>query len=170
MTIWVSSLLDARAVASRVKPKRAMSLLSPGDDFPALPGLNGAAHHRVHLHDISEEIAGHVSPGRAHVEAIVAFLGGHGQGETILIHCFAGVSRSTAAAFIAVCLHNPQSDEMEIARALRLASPTAFPNPRIVAFADDVLGRRGRMSAAVAGMGRGFVSESAEPFFLPTRF
>lgn len=170
MTIWVSSLFDAPNVARKVKPKRAVSLLSPQDDFPALPGVDGARHHCVALHDIREEIAGHVSPGRTHVERIIDFLKEHERDDTLLIHCFAGISRSTATAFIAACLHNPGTDEAEIARALRLASPTAFPNTRIIAFADDLLKRRGRMSAAVDGMGRGVVSEIAEPFSLPTRF
>lgn len=170
MTIWVSSLFEARDVAKRVKPQRAVSLLSPGDDFPALPGLSGDRHHCVHLHDIAEEIPGHVTPGRAHVESIISFLRDHCADDAILIHCFAGISRSTATAFIAACLHNPKTEETAIAQALRLASPTAFPNPRIVALADEVLGREGRMSKAVQGMGPGTFADEAEPFSLPTRF
>ena len=60
----------------------------------------------------------------------------------LLIHCFAGVSRSTAAAFIAACALSPRRDEGEIARALRAASPTATPNARLVALADATLGAR----------------------------
>ena len=60
----------------------------------------------------------------------------------MLIHCFAGVSRSTAAAFIAACALAPNRDEATIARALRAASPTATPNARLVALADAALGRR----------------------------
>ncbi|NWG71332.1 MAG: protein tyrosine phosphatase [Parvularculaceae bacterium] len=170
MTIWVSSLYSAPIVARRVKPRRAVSLLSPEDSFPALPGVEPVRHHRVHIHDINEEMDGFVSPGHAHVEAIVDFLGDHGPDETILIHCWAGISRSTATAFIAACLHNPQTDEAEIAEALRLASPTAFPNRRMVAFADEILDRRGRMKRAINEMAPGVVADEAEPFSLPTRF
>lgn len=170
MTIWVSSLYEAPYVAKRVKPRRAVSLLSPEDAFPSLPGVDGERHHRVHIHDIVEEMDGLVRPGEAHVAAIVKFLGEHGADDTLLIHCWAGISRSTATAFIAACLHNPQTDETEIAEALRLASPTAFPNERIVALADGILGRKGRMTAALAAMGPGTIAEEAAPFSLPTRF
>jgi predicted protein tyrosine phosphatase len=73
----------------------------------------------------------------------------------MLIHCFAGVSRSTAAAYIAACALEPKRDEFAIARALRAASPTASRNARLVALADDRLGRRGRMNEAIAAIGRG---------------
>lgn len=169
MTIWVSSLYEAPHVARRVKPRRAVSLLSPEDPFPSLPGVEGERHHRVHIHDITDELDGLVRPAHAHVEAIVRFLGEHGPEDTLLIHCWAGISRSTATAFIAACLHNPRTDEAEIAGALRLASPTAFPNRRIVALADDILGRRGRMAAALGAMGPGLIAEEAEPFSMPTR-
>ena len=58
----------------------------------------------------------------------------------MVIHCFAGVSRSTAAAFIAACALAPKRDEFDVARALRAASPTATPNARLVALADRALG------------------------------
>lgn len=169
MTIWVSSLFDAQDVARRVNPARALSLLSPEDDFPALPGVGPDRHLCIEMHDIREVAEGLVSPARGHVLEIISFLGAHDPDEALLIHCFAGISRSTAAAFVAACVYNPQTDEMDIARELRAASPTAFPNARIVAIADELLGRMGRMNAAVASMGRGVVSGMAAPFSLPAR-
>jgi predicted protein tyrosine phosphatase len=83
----------------------------------------------------------------------------------MVIHCYAGVSRSTAAAFVAVCTLNPEGTEGAIAQALRRASPTATPNIRIVVLADDVLGRRGRMVDAVTAIGQGMLAEAA-PFRL----
>jgi predicted protein tyrosine phosphatase len=170
MTIWVTSLFDAGDVARRAGASRAVSLLSPGDDFPALPGIAPQRHLRVSMHDIRDESEGLVSPARGHVADIVAFLRAHDPDETLLVHCFAGVSRSTAAAFVAACLYNPETNEHDVAAALRAASPTAFPNTRIVAFADEILGRGGRMTSAVAGMGRGAVAEMAEPFSIPSKF
>jgi predicted protein tyrosine phosphatase len=84
----------------------------------------------------------------------------------MVIHCFAGVSRSTAAAFIAACALNPTRDEAEIAAAIRAASRTATPNARLVALADAALGRDGRMSKAVAAIGRGEICEEGIPFSL----
>ncbi len=86
--------------------------------------------------------------------------------EPLLIHCYAGVSRSTAAAFIAACALAPERDEAEIARALRAASPTATPNARLVALADAALGRNGRMNAAIAAIGRGEECFEGVPFAL----
>ena len=73
----------------------------------------------------------------------------------IVVHCFAGISRSTAAAFSALCAARPDLDEEEIALRLRARSPEATPNARIVALADEILGRSGRMVRAVEKIGRG---------------
>jgi predicted protein tyrosine phosphatase len=77
-----------------------------------------------------------------------------------------GISRSTASAYASVCALNPQRDETDIAQALRRASPTATPNIRIVALADRLLGRGGRMVAAIEAIGRGSLAEEAAPFRL----
>jgi predicted protein tyrosine phosphatase len=82
------------------------------------------------------------------------------------VHCYAGISRSTAGAFVTVCALNPGRDEMLIARALRDASPTATPNRRIVALADRILGRDGRMVGAIESIGIGMVAYASEPFRL----
>jgi predicted protein tyrosine phosphatase len=54
-----------------------------------------------------------------------------------------------------MCLLNPQEDEFDLARELRLHSPVASPNRRMVGFADEILGRGGRMVEAVDSIGRG---------------
>ena len=79
---------------------------------------------------------------------------------------YAGISRSTASAFASVCALNPQRDEASIAQALRRASPTATPNIRIVSLADRLLGRDGRMIAAIETIGRGVLTAEAAPFRL----
>jgi predicted protein tyrosine phosphatase len=84
----------------------------------------------------------------------------------MVVHCYAGISRSTAGAFVAACALNPRRDEMAIAREIRRASATATPNPRIVAIADRVLGRDGRMVAAIDAIGRGEMAYEGIPFRL----
>ena len=104
---------------------------------------------------------------------ILDFVGAWARDEPILIHCYAGISRSTATAYITACLHNPGVDEQEIALALRAASPSAWPNRRFVALADAELGRGGRMSRAVEHIGEGhnwYDIGEAEPFALRSRF
>jgi len=82
------------------------------------------------------------------------------------VHCYAGISRSTAAAFISACVLNPERNEAEIAARLRAASQTAYPNRRLIALADRHLDRKGRMVAAVEGMGFGTGAYEAVPFAL----
>jgi len=49
---------------------------------------------------------------------------------------------------------------------LRRASPTATPNIRIVSLADRLLGRQGRMVAAIETIGRGLMATEGTPFRL----
>ena len=84
----------------------------------------------------------------------------------MVIHCYAGISRSTASAFASICALSPHRDERSIAQALRRASPTATPNTRIVSLADRLLGRDGRMIAAIETIGPGAFAAEAEPFRL----
>lgn len=89
-----------------------------------------------------------------------------GPGSPLVFHCWAGISRSTAAAYIAACALAPERDEANLALALRQASPSATPNARFVALADDILGRRGRMVDAIRGIGRGAEAMEGTPFML----
>jgi predicted protein tyrosine phosphatase len=82
----------------------------------------------------------------------------------MVVHCFAGISRSTGAAFVAACALNPQRDELQIAQAIRSASRTAQPNARIVSIADRLLKRQGRMVRAVEAIGPGEAAAEGHPF------
>jgi len=83
-----------------------------------------------------------------------------------VVHCYAGISRSTAGAFITACALNPKRDEATIAWSMRRASPIAMPNRRLVALADHVLSRNGRMVAAVEAIGAGIGAPEGNPFRL----
>ena len=107
------------------------------------------------MNDICEPQPGLVLPCETHVADLVRFAREWDRQAPLLIHCWAGISRSTAAAFISLCALNPDGSELELARALRRASPTAYPNRLLVALADEVLSRNGRMIAAVEDIGRG---------------
>ena len=86
-------------------------------------------------------------PGEEHVARLIAFAGGWDRGAPMVVHCFAGISRSTAAAYVAACALNPQRDEAAHRLGIRRASRTAQPNARIVSLADRLLKRDGRMVA-----------------------
>jgi predicted protein tyrosine phosphatase len=170
MAIWISSLALAPDIAGKVRPSRVVSLLSPYDTFPTFAGLDASNHLQVGIHDITEDIGDWRAPGTEDAERLIRFVETWDRADPMLIHCWAGISRSTASAFITACVHNPRTDEGEIAEALRSASKTAYPNRRLVSHADEILGRNGRMSKAIDAMGRGQIAEEAHPFFIPSAF
>jgi predicted protein tyrosine phosphatase len=123
-------------------------------------------HLWLRLHDISSPLDGYIMPGEEHVADLIRFVRGWDRRAPMVVHCYMGISRSTASAYACVCALNPQRDEIGIAQALRRASPTATPNIRIVSLADTLLGRQGRMVAAIETIGRGKLADEAAPFRL----
>jgi predicted protein tyrosine phosphatase len=121
---------------------------------------------RLRLHDISSPLDGYIMPDEEHVADLLRFVRRWDRRAPMVVHCYAGISRSTASAFASVCALNPRRDEESIAIALRRSSPTATPNIRIVSLADRLLGRNGRMVAAVEKIGRGVMATEATPFGL----
>jgi predicted protein tyrosine phosphatase len=170
MSIWICSLAAAPQLAQKLRPSRVVSLLSPYDTFPVFEGLAADLHLQVPIHDITADIGDWRAPESSDAERVIRFVESWDRADPMLIHCWAGISRSTASAFITACVHNPKADEEEIALAIRNASPTASPNPRLVGHADAILGRNGRMSRAVEGIGRGAVSGEAKTFSIPSTF
>ena len=129
-------------------------------------GVAPENHLWLRLNDISSPLDGYVLPDEEHVAELLEFVRGWDRRAPLVMHCFADISRSTASAYASVCALNPHRDEAGIARALRRASPTATPNIRIVSLADKLLGRDGRMVAAIETIGRGCLAEEAAPFRL----
>jgi len=123
-----------------------------------------ANHLKVQMDDITEAIDGFVAPSEAHIERVLNFVRGWDRSAPLVVHCYAGISRSTASAFAAVCLLNPHRDEISIARQIRAASPIAQPNRLIVSLADKALGREGRMLQALDEMGPGSMTVESRPF------
>lgn len=170
MAIIVSPLRLFHPMVAARRPGRIVSLLSPENEFPRADGHDDT-HLRLQFNDIVEERPGLLAPQLHHVEKIIAFLRRWDPEKPLFIHCFAGISRSTATALIAAAIHNPDTPEMVIARAMRAASPTAQPNVRIVGFADDILGRAGRLRAAAARLGQDSLpAVEAVPFEIPAIF
>ena len=124
------------------------------------------AEQLVPMNDIVEPIEGMTPPGEEHVRTLLDWVGDWDRAAPMVVHCFAGISRSTAAAYSIVAALNPGRNEMELARTLRARSPSATPNRRIIAIADRLLGRDGRMLAAIDAIGRGADAFEGTPFFL----
>jgi predicted protein tyrosine phosphatase len=164
--IHVCSLARLPEMVLRTGAHHVVSLLAIEDRLTRPAPIKPENHLWLKLHDISEPQEGFVAPQPEHVETLIAFVQRWPREAPLLIHCWAGISRSTAAAFVSVCALNPAADEQAVAAALRRASPTATPNLRIVSIADDLLGRQGRMVKAVKAIGTGVVLSEALPFRL----
>ncbi len=105
-------------------------------------------------------------PADEHVRRLIDFVGRWDRTAPMVVHCFAGISRSTAGAYVAACALNPDRDELAIAWEVRRASRTAQPNARIVSIADRLLQRDGRMVRAIETIGPGDLASEGEPFRL----
>ncbi|MGY3621349.1 putative protein tyrosine phosphatase [Bradyrhizobium sp. USDA 10063] len=123
-----------------------------------------ANHLRVQMDDITEVIDGFIAPSEEHIEKVLNFVRSWDRRAPMVVHCYAGISRSTASAFAAACALNPHRDEVEIARKIRAASPIASPNRLMVSLADKALGREGRMLRALDEIGPGAMSVENQPF------
>lgn len=139
----------------RATGARSVVTLLAADARAGLPPLPVTDHLLLDVSDISAPRDGYALPEEAHVARLLGFARAWDRRHPLVVHCYAGVSRSTAAAFAIACALDPASAERDIAARLRAASPSATPNPRLVALADRLLGRSGRMVAAVGAIGRG---------------
>jgi predicted protein tyrosine phosphatase len=151
---------------ARTGARSLVTLLSLGTTVERPIEIAPERHLYLAVSDIVAPMPGQILPEANHLEDFLSFVHSWDRADPMVIHCFAGVSRSTAAAFIAACSLNPKRDEHRIARALRAASPTATPNARLVALADLALERNGRMNDAIAEIGRGEPCFEGVPFAL----
>ncbi len=130
-----------------------LSLLDP--DWPEIEAFQGfGEHHRtaLHFHDIIEPVDGKIPPTPADVAEILQFgadlaasSAERSEGH-LLVHCYMGVSRSTAAMLALLAQANPDDSEARLFERLRRIRPQAWPNSRMIAYADEQLGRGGRLT------------------------
>lgn len=146
----VEELVETRNIG------RVLGLLAGCNEHPDLPELVASGNHlKLTMHDIAMPVEGMKPPGTNQVEELIAFIESWDRSKPMLVHCWAGISRSTASAYIAQCILSPDRSEDELANELRQLSPSATPNPLIIAHADAILGRGGRMELAIEKIGRG---------------
>jgi predicted protein tyrosine phosphatase len=164
MKLVVCALSDLEQELARHAPAGVVSLASPDQPIPSIGG--DRTRLVLRFNDIAAPRDGLVAADAETVRRLLAFADRFDQDAVLLLHCWMGISRSPAAAFAIACARSPSTPEARIAGALRQASPSATPNPRLVRLADDLLGRGGRMVEAIAGIGRGREAAMGAPFVL----
>jgi predicted protein tyrosine phosphatase len=135
-------------------------VLSILDPETADPGAFAqfSPHRRLSLrfYDIIELEPGRLAPAQADVERLLEF--GRELDEVaaphLLIHCHAGISRSTASAALILAQANPALAADEIFEAISTQRPRAWPNLRMLEFGDALLGRGGELVTAVGAVYR----------------
>lgn len=170
MKIIVCPLSLVPATVAAHKPSHLITLLDPDHVIDTPAPLTPERHLRIGVNDICDPTEGLLLPCEDNVREILDFGATWDEAAPIVVHCWAGISRSTATAFMLACERNPQVDERDIALAMRRASPIATPNRKLVAIADDMLDRGGRMVDAVDRIGRGPSAFENTPFHIPARF
>ena len=162
--IHVCSLARLHATVEDTGARHVVSLL--GDEAPIdrPTAIVEENHLWLRMHDISSPLDGYILPDEDHVADLLSFVRRWDRSAPLVVHCYAGISRSTASAFTTVCALNPHRDEIAIARQIRAASPIASPNRLIVRLADKALGREGRMLRALDEMGPGSMTVEGRPF------
>ena len=164
--IHVCSLSRLHETVAATGARHVVTLLKDTDLVQRPDSIARENHLILGMDDITGPLEGYVPPADEHVTRLIAFVRGWDRAAPLVMHCYAGISRSTAAAYVAACALNPDWDEHAIARKLRLASPTASPNARLVALGDRALKREGRMTSAITGIGRGVLAIEGNPFRL----
>ena len=130
-----------------------LSILDP--EYPDPPEFEEYAPHRrlaLRFHDIIDPMPGRDAPSRDDVIRLLAFGRELSDAEAshLLVHCHAGVSRSTAATALILAQAHPERPARDVLDAVSQMRPRAWPNLRILEYGDDLLGRRGEIVAAAS--------------------
>jgi len=137
---------------------RVSHVLSILDPLTPSPDAFGAysEHARLELrfHDVVEDnIPGYDAPQRHHVEALLGFgktlIAEKPDDAHLLVHCHAGISRSTAASALLLAQARPDWSSTEIVAEIGCVRSKAWPNLRMIEFGDELLGRGGSLIKAV---------------------
>jgi predicted protein tyrosine phosphatase len=162
--IHVCALTHLHDIVAESGARHVVSLLKDVDLVRRPDSILPANHLVLSMDDVAEPLDGYLPPDDDHVTRLIAFVRSWDRVNPLVVHCYAGISRSTAGAYVAACTLNPARSELAIARELRRLSATASPNTRIVSIADRLLGRSGRMVDAITSIGAGQMAYEAVPF------
>jgi predicted protein tyrosine phosphatase len=167
--VLVSSLSGIEGAIRRYRPSHLVSLLAPEHMIGTPPEFTGERHLRLGLNDVAEDWASESPPTLHHIESLLAFGRGWSTEAPILVHCWAGISRSMAAAYILQCDRARPGSELKVAQDIRARAPHACPNTLMIRLADSAMRREGRMIEAIASIGRGEIATEGYCVELPIR-
>src|SRR6266571_3786317 len=130
--IHVCSLIRLHATVEATGASHIVTLMKDVHMVSRPDRIAAERHLLLDMDDIIMELDGYRAPAEEHLADLIGFVRGWDRAAPLVVHCYAGISRSTAGAYVTACALNPARDELTIAQALRCASATATPNIRIV--------------------------------------
>ena len=154
-TLTICGIAELPGQSSR-SVTHVLSILDP--NHPEIDAFQAYGPHQrttLRFDDIIDPADGKIVPAPEHMTSIFEFGSGlissakSGGDGHLLVHCHAGVSRSTAALLSLLAQANPRENEDRLFERLRQIRPQAWPNSLMIKYADDLLGRAGRLEAAL---------------------
>jgi predicted protein tyrosine phosphatase len=151
--------IDELAGHCETGASHVLSILDPDHPVPAAFGSFGE-HEKLELrfHDIIEETPGQILPQPEHVGAILTLgqdlLAEPAARRHLLVHCHAGISRSTAAMVLILAQAMPDQPAEAILRMVHGIREKAWPNLRLIELGDAMLGRDGTLVSATHALHR----------------
>jgi predicted protein tyrosine phosphatase len=157
-TITVCGLEELAGHADR-EVSHVLSILDPSQPEPEAFGAYGE-HARLELkfHDIIEETPGYIAPQREHVGQMLEFgqdlLRDPETARHLLVHCHAGISRSTASMTLLLAQAQPDLSAAQVLGQVVHIREKAWPNLRILMLGEELLGRQGEFTKAAGAVYR----------------
>jgi len=166
--IYVCSLSAVDKTIREKAPSHLISLLDPHSMIETPEGIESDRHLKLGMNDVATPDPGFSAPAEQHIRDLIQFARNWDTVSPMLIHCWAGISRSTAAALIVMSARNASNSEHDLAQLLRDRAPHAHPNRLMIDIADRLMEREGRLIDAVEKMGSGALAWRGKTFELPS--
>lgn len=148
--------IEELPVHSQSGVTHVLSIIDPGHpDIHHFEAFSKHLRTTLRFHDIIDPIPGQIMPAKEHVAAILGFGASLEKGAVegtaghLLVHCHMGISRSTAAMVTLMAQGDPDASEEELFERLRKIRSKAWPNSVMIAYADEKLGRGGKLVEAL---------------------
>lgn len=149
----------------QVGVSHVLSILDPG--HPPLPAFGAFGEHErleLRFHDIIDPRPDMIVPQAAEVELLLRFgrdlLAEPAPAAHLLVHCHAGISRSTASMMLILAQARPDRPADAVMAEIRRIRPQAWPNLRILELGDAMLGRDGTLVAAAHAHYRDYLTRN----------
>ena len=117
--LYVCSMTKVVDTVRASGARSLVTILTAGASLVRPCGIPRERHLSIAVSDIETNTNGHILAGEEHIDRLLAFFEQWDQTDPLVIHCYAGVSRSPAAAYVAACALAPHRCEFEVARELR---------------------------------------------------